>query len=89
MCVYIDIDIDTDIDIDMGFPGGSVVKNLPEMQETLVQFLDWEDPREKEMAAHSSILGLENPMDRGIWWAIVHAVAKSRTQLSNSAHTHI
>ena len=91
MCVYIDIDIDTDIDIDidMGFPGGSVVKNLPEMQETLVQSLDWEDPREKEMAAHSSILGLENPMDRGIWWAIVHAVAKSQTQLSNSAHTHI
>ena len=26
---------------------------------------------------------LENPMDRGAWWAIVHGVAKSRTQLSN------
>ena len=54
MCVY--IDTDTGIDIDMGFPGGSVVKNLPEMQETLVQSLDWEDPLEREMAAHSSIL---------------------------------
>ena len=26
---------------------------------------------------------LENPMDRGAWWATVHEVAKSRTQLSN------
>ena len=25
---------------------------------------------------------LENPMDRGAWWATVHGVAKSRTQLS-------
>ena len=29
---------------------------MPAMQETWVQFLDWEDPREKEMATHSSIL---------------------------------
>ena len=26
---------------------------------------------------------LENPMDRGVWWAVVHGVAKSRTQLSD------
>ena len=26
---------------------------------------------------------LENPMDRGVWWATVHAVVKSRTELSN------
>ena len=26
---------------------------------------------------------LENPMDRGAWWATVHRVAKSRTQLSD------
>ena len=26
---------------------------------------------------------LENPMDRGAWWATVHGVAESRTQLSN------
>ena len=31
---------------------------------------------------------LENPMDRGAWWATVHRVAKSQTQLSNSVHTH-
>jgi len=33
------------------------VKNLPAMQETWVQSLDWEDPLEKGMATHSSILG--------------------------------
>ena len=27
---------------------------------------------------------LENSMDRGAWWAMVHRVAKSRTQVSNS-----
>ena len=36
------------------FLGGSVVKNLPLMQETQVQSLGWEDPLEKEMATHSS-----------------------------------
>ena len=30
---------------------------------------------------------LENPMDKGSWWAMVHRVAKSQTQLSNWAHT--
>ena len=42
-----------------GFPGGSVVKNLPAMQETQemqVQFLGQEDPLEKGMAIHSNIL---------------------------------
>ena len=31
-----------------------MVKNLPAMQETWVQSLDWEDPLEKETATHSS-----------------------------------
>ena len=33
-----------------------LVKSLPAMQETQVQFLGWEDPLEKEMATHASIL---------------------------------
>jgi len=33
-----------------------IVKNLPAVQETRVQSLDQEDPLEKEMATHSSIL---------------------------------
>ena len=36
-------------------PGSSVVKNLPAVQETWVQFLGLEDPLEKGMATHSSI----------------------------------
>ena len=37
------------------------VKNLPAVQETQVQFLGWEDPLEKEMATHSSILAWRIP----------------------------
>ena len=39
-----------------GFPGVSVVKNLPAKQGMWVQSLGQEDPMEKQMAAHSSIL---------------------------------
>ena len=45
----------------MGFPGGSVVKNPPAKQEMRVQSLGQEDPLEKEMATHSSILVWEIP----------------------------
>ena len=45
----------------LGFPGGSVVKNLPAMQEMHIQYLGWEDPLEKEMATHSSILAWDIP----------------------------
>ena len=38
-----------------------MVKNLPAMQETWVKSLGQEDPLEKEMAAHSSILARRNP----------------------------
>ena len=38
-----------------------MVKNLLTMQETWVQFLHWEDPLEKGMAAHSSILAWRIP----------------------------
>ena len=37
------------------------VKNLPAVQETGVQSLGWEDPREKEMAPNSSILAWKIP----------------------------
>ena len=38
-----------------------LVKNLPAIQETRVQSLGWEDPLEKEMAAHSSSLAWKIP----------------------------
>ena len=43
----------------MGFPDGSVIKNLPATQETCVQPRGQEDSLEKEMATCSSILGWE------------------------------
>ena len=45
-------------------------------QETWVQSLGQEDSLEKEMAAHSSILSWENPMDRGAYQATVYRVTK-------------
>ena len=39
---------------------------------------------------HSNPLQYKNPMDRGAWWATVHSVTKSRTQLKQlSTHAHI
>ena len=52
-----------------------LVKNVPATQETLVQFLGWEDPLEKGTATHSSIPA----MDRGAWRAAVHGVTESDT----------
>ena len=57
------------------------------MQETGVQSLGWEDPLEKEMAAHSSISCLDNPMDGGAWSATVHGVANSGTRLNDLTFT--
>ena len=56
-----------------------MVKNLPTIQETWVRSLGWEDPLEKEMATHSSILAGR---------ATVHGVAKSQTPLSDY-HFHL
>ena len=46
------------------------------MQETRVQSLRQEDPLEKEMATHSSILAWRIPMDRVAWWATIHGVTR-------------
>ena len=45
----------------LGLAVGSVVKNLPAVQETWVLPLGQEDPLEKEMATHSSILAWRIP----------------------------
>ena len=47
------------------------------MLETWVQSLGQEDPLEKEMATHSSILAWKISVDRGAWWATVPRVAES------------
>ena len=62
---------------------------MQEMQETQVRFLGQEDPLEEEMATHSSILAWKASMDRGVWQAIVHGVAKSQTQLNVHAFNQL
>ena len=75
------------LNICMGFAGGSAVKNPIAMQETTCNVGDGDMgsvpglgrfPGEGDgnLLQYSC---LENSMDGGAWWAIVHAVAKSRT----------
>ena len=66
-----------------GFLGGSAVKNLPANAGDTRDpgsITGWEDPLEKEMATHSSILAWK--IHRGAWWATVYGVVKSRRRLS-------
>ena len=59
---------------------------MQEPQEPQVQSVGQEDALEEGMAPipHSC---LENPMDRGAWWATVHRVAKNQTLLRIHTHT--
>ena len=63
------------------------VKNLPAMWETQVQSLGQEDPPGEGNGNPVRYSCLENAVDKGAWRAAVHAVAKSRTQLSD-LHFH-
>ena len=59
-----------------------MVKNLPTVQEILVQFLGWEDPLERKWQP-TPVFCLENSMDRGARQVTVHGVAKNQTQLND------
>ena len=66
------------------------VKRLPTMWETRVQSLGWEDPLEKEMATHSSILAWKIPWtEEPGRLQSVHGVAKSWTPLSKFTFTYM
>ena len=67
----------------LGFLGSSDGKESACNVRDLGRFLCWEDPLEKGMATHSSILTWRIAMDRGPWWATVPGVTKSQTQLSD------
>ena len=74
-------------DSDFDFPDGKVVKNLTAYAGDLGSIAgSGRFPGERN-GNPLQYFCLENPMDRGTWWAIVHGVAKSQTQLSNSATT--
>ena len=50
------------------------------MEQMQVRSLGQEDPLEEEIVTYFSYFCLENSMDRGVWQATVHGVAKSWTQ---------
>ena len=64
-----------------------MVKNLPAMQETQVQFLGWEDPLEKRMATHYSIRAWKIPWTEEPG-GLVHGVSKSQPWLSDYYFFH-
>ena len=66
------------------------VKNLPEVQETRVQFLGWENPLEKEMASHSSILAWRIPWieEPGRLQSMQSQESETIQQLNNHHHHH-
>ena len=66
----------------MDLPGGSVVKNLPEVQEMHVRSVGQEDPLEKGMATHSSILAWRIPWTEEPG-GLQSMGSQSQTQLSN------
>ena len=71
----------------LGFQVAKMVKNLPAMWETCVQSLGQEDPLEKGMATHFSILAWKFPWREepaGLQsWATVHGFAESDTTISS------
>ena len=60
----------------MGFPGGSVVKNLPANAGDMGLIPGSRISPEEENGNPLQYSCLENPVDRGAWWVIVHGVAK-------------
>ena len=69
-----------------GFPGGSVVKNLPPSAGDVGSIPGLRRSPEKEMAALSAILSWTVPMNREAWWATVRGVtnASDTTQQLNN-----
>ena len=54
-----------------------------------VQSLAWEEPLEEGIGSPLQYSCLENPKDRGIWWATVHRVAESdTTEVTQHMCTH-
>ena len=65
-----------------GFPGGSDGKESACSAGDLGSIAGLGRPLEEGMATHSSIIAWRIPMGRGVWWATVHGVTKSRTRLN-------
>ena len=73
----------------MGFLGDTMVKNLPATAGDIRDMGSIPGLGRFPGGGHGNPLQyscLENPMDRGAWWATVHRITKSWTQLSTHIH---
>ena len=71
----------------MGFPGGSAVKNPSGNAGDVGSIPGWEDPLEKEMATHSSILARKIPWTERTWQTTVRGVTKETDDLAAKTTT--
>ena len=67
----------------MGFSGDSAVQNLPTNAGDVGSIPGSGRSPGEGNGAPLQYSCLENPMDRGAWWAILHGVRESQTQLSD------
>ena len=67
----------------LGFPGGSDRKESSHNVGDLGSITGLGRSLEEGLGTHSSILAWRTHMDRGVWQAVVHGVAKSGTRLSD------
>ena len=75
-----------------GFPGGSVVKNLPAMQETQEMWVQSPGLRRSPGGGHGNPLQsscLESPLDRGAWRATVHGSQRVGHDWNNCARMQV
>ena len=72
----------------MGFPGGSVVKNLPANAGNTGSVPGLGRSTREGNGNPLQYSCLENPMDREAWWATVHEMSKSQTRLSDFTFTY-
>ena len=83
MVTLICLEIDYGCFCIMGFPGGSVVKNLPTKARNVGLIPGLGRSPGEGNGNPLQYPCLENPMDRGTWWIAVHGVTKSRARLSD------
>ena len=78
------------LDFSKGFLGGTVIKNPPANAGDTRDAVSIPGWRRSPGGGNGNLLQyscLENPMDRGAWWATVHGVTKSWLRLSTHACT--
>ena len=70
----------------LGFPSGSAVQNLTAIQEPWAPSLIWEDPLEKEIAIHSSVLAWNIPWTHE--FSRLQSVGSQRVRCTHIGHLH-